>query len=221
MGALGNPNHERFCQALHLRIWRGEKRSDALAPAYREAIYRGDDADDEALAPNARRMVARRDVKVRLQELADYAAKLAGIDSGWAQLKLRAIVEANLDDYLAPPDEKGDRYPAPLGSLSRDQLAFLGEFNQEERTDYNDEGNVKRTVRRMHVRVPSTTDKIGALNLAAKIGGWLAPEKTEHSVEQVTLEQLIMGSINRPSPAEPQTETTAQAPALPKTAYRL
>ena len=194
MGVLNNSDHERFCQLAHKRIWAGEKRSEVCHAVYLDVIYDGEEPESDATKANVRKFYNRDDIKARMAELAEYAAKLAGIDAGWAQLKLKAIVEANMDDYLAQADENGDRIPAPLGKLSRDHLAHLGEISQEERSEYGESGVIKRMIRRMSVRVPTTNDKIAAIGLMAKIAGWLAPEKQEHS-GGLTLEQLVTNSM--------------------------
>lgn len=195
MGVLSNFDHERFCQLAHKRIWAGEKQVEACEAAYREAICEGAENTKPAdFAANVRKLRNRPEIKARLQELADYAAKLAGIDAGWAQLKLKSIVDANVDDYLGLPDENGDRKPAALGNLDREQLAHLGQIDQEETTEYHATGAIRRCIRSMTVRVPSTTDKISALGLMAKIAGWLAPERRELS-GQMTLESLVAASM--------------------------
>ena len=111
MGVLSNFDHERFCQLVHKRIWAGEKQVEACEAAYREAICEGaDNTKPTDFAANVRKLRNRPEIKARLQELADYAAKLAGIDAGWAQLKLRDMVEANLDDFLGKPNHDGSRH---------------------------------------------------------------------------------------------------------------
>jgi hypothetical protein len=189
MSALQNLDRERFCQAAHRRIWAGERRAAALRAAYVETIYRGDDPDSPSIADNARKLANTLNVKARLAELSDYAAKLAGIDAGWAQLKLRAMVEANVHDYLTPADADGNRY-FNVGAVSADKLAQLVELHQEEVTEIQ-KAQPARRIRKTKIKLP---DKIAALGLMAKIAGWLAPEKQEHS-GQVTLEQLIDQSI--------------------------
>ena len=49
MGALGNLDHERFCQAAHKRIWGGEQRAEALRAAYLETIYSGDNPENRSV----------------------------------------------------------------------------------------------------------------------------------------------------------------------------
>jgi hypothetical protein len=192
MGALTNFDHERFCQAALRRIWSGEKQVAAFHAAYREAIYEGENQGDQAIAANVRRLRNRHEIKARLAELAEYAAKLAGIDAGWAQLKLRDMVEANLDDYLSPPDAEGYRY-FDLRKVPREKLAQLVELQQEETT----ENDGDRAVRKVRIKF---ADKIAALGLMARIAGWLAPDKQEHS-GGLTLEALVAASMK---PKEPK-----------------
>lgn len=190
MGILLNIDHERFCQAAHKRLWSGEKHVAAYHAAYIETIYEGSsEPTDEVIAANVRKLRNRPEVKARLQELAEYAAKLAGIDAGWAQLKLRDMVEANLDDFLGPANGDGVRH-FDIGAVPREKLAQLVELNQEETIEL-DEDEPARRVRKVRLKLP---DKIQALGLMAKIAGWLAPEKQEHS-GQMTLESLVTQSM--------------------------
>ena len=189
MGVLSNFDHERFCQLVHKRIWAGEKQVEACEAAYREAICEGaENTKPTDFAANVRKLRNRPEIKARLQELADYAAKLAGIDAGWAQLKLRDMVEANLDDFLSTTDAEGHRY-LMLREVDRNKLANVVELHQEETTE--DDGD--RAVRKIRIKLP---DKIAALGLMAKIAGWLAPERREFS-GQMTLESLVAASMKR------------------------
>ena len=189
MGVLSNFDHERFCQLVHKRIWAGEKQVEACEAAYREAICEGaENTKPTDFAANVRKLRNRPEIKARLQELADYAAKLAGIDAGWAQLKLRDMVEANLDDFLSTTDAEGHRY-LTLREVDRNKLANVVELHQEEITE--DDGD--RAVRKIRIKLP---DKIAALGLMAKIAGWLAPERREFS-GQMTLESLVAASMKR------------------------
>lgn len=97
MGALGNFDHERFCQALHKRRLTGEKAVAARRAAYLETIYTGKSPDDPSIIDNARRLVGQKQIKGRLQELADYSAAMAGIDSSWAMLKLKGFADGTAD----------------------------------------------------------------------------------------------------------------------------
>ena len=189
MGVLSNFDHERFCQLVHKRIWAGEKQVEACEAAYREAICEGaENTKPTDFAANVRKLRNRPEIKARLQELADYAAKLAEIDAGWAPLKLRAMVEANLDDFLSTTDAEGHRY-LTLREVDRNKLANVVELHQEEITE--DDGD--RAVRKIRIKLP---DKIAALGLMAKIAGWLAPERREFS-GQMTLESLVAASMKR------------------------
>ena len=111
MGALGNLDHERFCQAAHKRIWGGEQRAEALRAAYLETIYSGDNPENPSVGDNSRKLANQKPVKARLAELAEYAAKLASIDAGSALIELKQELDAirafNLDDFLSAPDENG------------------------------------------------------------------------------------------------------------------
>ena len=192
MGILLNIDHERFCQAAHKLIWSGEKHVAAYHAAYIETIYEGSgEPFDEAIAANVRKLRNRTEVKARLQELAEYAAKLAGIDAGWAQLKLRDMVEANLDDFLGPPNDDGVRH-FDIGKVSREKLAQLVELNQEETIEFDDDEPARR-VRKVRLKLP---DKIAALGLMAKIAGWLAPEKRDVS-GVMTLESVVAASMKQ------------------------
>jgi hypothetical protein len=187
MGVLSNFDHERFCQLAHKRIWAGEKQVEACEAAYREAICEGaENTKPRDFAANVRKLRNRPEITARLQELADYAAKLASIDAGWAQLKLRDMVEANLDDFLSTTDAEGHRY-LTLREVDRNKLANVVELHQEETTE--DDGD--RAVRKIRIKLP---DKIQALGLMAKIAGWLAPERRELS-GQMTLESLVAASM--------------------------
>lgn len=190
MGVLSNFDHERFCQLVHKRIWAGEKQVEACEAAYRQAICEGaDNTKPTDFAANVRKLRNRPEIKARLQELADYAAKLAGIDAGWAQLKLRDMVEANLDDFLGKPNHDGSRH-FDIGRVPREKLGQLVELNQEETTEFDDDEK-GRHVRKVRLKLP---DKIAALGLMAKIAGWLAPERRELS-GQMTLESLVAASM--------------------------
>ena len=190
MGILLNIDHERFCQAAHKRLWSGEKHVAAYHAAYIETIFEGDGTPtDDTIAANVRKLRNRPEVKARLQELAEYAAKLAGIDAGWAQLKLRDMVEANLDDFLSPADDDGHRF-LTLREVPREKLAQLTELHQEETTEFDDDDKA-RSVRKIRIKLP---DKIAALGLMAKIAGWLAPEQRDVS-GVMTLEGLVAASM--------------------------
>lgn len=178
MGVLGNLDHERFCQAVHTRTWAGEKRSAALPAAYRETMYRGDreKAADAAIAPNARRLSQRKEVKARLAELAAKAGEIAALDAGWAMGKLKRMVEANIDDYLAPVDKRGTRV-FDLSEVSREQLSLISELTVEDETELSKD-EPPTQVRKIKIKLH---DRISAISLMAKIAGWEAPKKQEHT----------------------------------------
>ncbi len=191
MPTLGNHQHEKFCQEAHRLIWTGTKRKDALDQAYKSAGYEG---DQKYLSDNARKLANRTDVKARLAELSEYAATMAGLDAGWAQLKLKALVESNLDDYLAPPDANGVRR-FDLSKVSREKLGLLLELAQDEETDIDEETGDETRIRKIRIK---RSDPIAALALMAKIAGWLAPEKQQHNLGAETLEALVTKSFEKP-----------------------
>ena len=172
MGVLGNFNHERFCQAVHKRIWAGEKRATAIVAAYRETIYEGNATDDE-IAPNARRCANRKDVSARLAELAEYSAQLAGLDASWALIQLKRYTQFNVGDYLTAANESGVRF-FNIGNVSSEKLALLAELTMEEFTEGR--GAAATDLRRTKIK---GYDPIAALSLMARIAGWEAPKKSE------------------------------------------
>jgi hypothetical protein len=192
MGALINSNHERFCQAYHKRVCAGERRSIALSGAYREAIYEGKNGHHKAIAPNARRLVQRKDVASRLAELADYSAKLANIDAAWALVELaRRVDRFNLDDYMTPREKGKDRF-FDISACTPDQLAKLSELTLEDETD---EGG-----RRLRKTKLKPYDPAAIIGLMARIAGWEAPKKiapTTPEGEGLTLEGMISASFER------------------------
>lgn len=182
---LENFLHERFCQALHTRLWAGEKQSQARASAYRESLYTGKNTDDTALQPNARRLCQRPEVKARLGELAQRAATLTVLDSGWGMLKLKKLTEAienfNLDDYLGPVNDKGRRY-FDLSKVPPEKLAILSELSIDDTTIVKpspdeDEPDEIHHSRKMKLKGPAKADMVGPLALMARIAGWEAPKK--------------------------------------------
>jgi hypothetical protein len=195
MGTLGNFDHERFCQAAHAKIWAGEKRSTALPAAYRETIYQGDNPDDRSIAPNARRLVQRKDVKERLAELAYYSSQLAGIDASWALIELaRRVRKFNLADYLTG---EGTNRHFDISLCSRDDLAKLSELTIEE--DILEAG--EDTMRRVRKTRLKPYDPAAIIGLMAKIAGWEAPKKTELTGKDGVplLEQLVSASYETPA----------------------
>lgn len=186
MGVLVNPDHERFCQEVHRRILAREARGQARTAAYREHIYRATTAPpatDDQLAANARRLAGQKQIRERLAELADFAAKLAGIDASWAMVELKSLLADvrgfNLDDYLGPPDEDGNRY-YDLSKVPRDTLGRLTEYSIESSTVFVGEGEDKepREIRKVRLKGPSKTpEAVAILALMARIQGWEAPKK--------------------------------------------
>jgi hypothetical protein len=184
MGVLANPAHERFCQEVHRRLLvERETRAKAQTAAYRLCIYSGkEDAADEAIAPNARKLAQKKHVRERVLELGDFAAKLAGIDRDWAMVELKQEAEAvkgfNLDDYLSAPDAEGYRY-YDLSKVSREKMGMLTELSIEAETRPGDsEDAPDRIVRKMKLRGPNKDpDRVAILRLMAEIAGWKAPAK--------------------------------------------
>jgi hypothetical protein len=172
VGVLGNTVHERFCQAFHRRVLAGETRGAARTAAYREIVYKGDNSDDKAIAPDARKLANQKLVKARIQELADYAAKLAGIDANWALVLLKGKAEANLDDYLSEPDGSGARF-FDLRGVSREKIGHLAELQIEDETVLKEDADDRRILK-TKLKV---YDPVAAIGLMAKIAGWLAPTK--------------------------------------------
>lgn len=208
MGALGNLDHERFCQALHKRVWNGEKQSTARAAAYRDTMYRGENPDSASIAHNARRLANRAAIVRRLAELAEFSAKLAGVDSGWAMVKLKQLADAiegfNLDDYLAPADASGERY-YDLSRVPREKLALLTELGIEDEIETIGEAPdkkgkmrpVQRRTRKIKLKGPAKVDMVGPIALMARIAGWEAPKKiaaTTPEGKAITLADLIGAS---------------------------
>jgi hypothetical protein len=210
MAALHNFDWERFCQEAHRRIWAGEQRGEALAAAYVDCVYDGDKSDRtralEACRPNSRRLSnANALVKARLKELANYSAQLAGIDAGWAQIKLKSMVEANIDDYLSPPDKDGYRY-FDLSQVSREKLGQLTELAQDEITEAMGDDEGTRRTRKIKVRLP---DKISALSLLAKIARWVEDAPTASaSASANTVVMQVVTSVPR-APDEPMLDARA------------
>jgi hypothetical protein len=175
MGVLANPDHERACQLAHKRIWGGESKSDALHAVYVDVIYDGEEPQSEATKANVRKFFNRAEIKKRMAELSEYAAKLAGIDASWALLRAKRMVEFDAQKFI---DGKCD-----LSDLPGDVEIVESEA----------EGDEKPTRSLFKTKIKAS-DRLGALALMAKIAGWLAPEKQEHS-GGLTLEQLVTNSM--------------------------
>jgi hypothetical protein len=197
MGVLGNLDHERFCQSAHKRIWAGEQRKEALTAAYRDTIYSGDDPESPSIADNARRLANTKTVKGRLGELADYSAKLAGIDASWALLRLKDYTDFNVHDYLSAPNELGQRF-FDVGRVPKEKLARLVELQQEEFIEGR--GEAAQAVRKTKIK---GHDPISALALMARIAGWEAPKKIAPTdAEGKTLTRFVVegAPVDVPSP---------------------
>lgn len=203
MGVLGNPKYEKFAQEFHRLVWTGTKASIARVEAYLAAGY---DNTAGFAAPNARKLCQRPEIKTRLAELSENSEFLACTDAAWAQRKLRALVDSNLDDYLAPADANGVRR-FDISKVSREKLGLLLELAQDEETEIDGETEEVTRIRKIRIK---RSDPIQALALMAKIAGWLAPEKQEHS-GGLTLETLVAQSMQKPAlPApEPAAESAA------------
>ncbi len=200
MGVLGNPAHEKFAQEFHRLVWTGTKPSVARTQAYLDAGY---DNTAGFAAPNARKLCQRPEIKNRLAELSENAEFLSCTDAAWAQKKLKALVESNLDDYLAPPDANGVRR-FDISKVPRDKLGLLLELAQDEETTIDKETEEETRVRKIRIKRP---DPIAALGLMAKIAGWLAPEKQTHDLGSQTLEALVTKSFEKIP--EPKKEEAA------------
>lgn len=188
MGALPNPDHERFCQEVHRRILNREKVGEARTAAYREHVYEGK-GPDSAIAPNARRLAQQKHIKARIAELADLAFHLAGVDSARIMVELwkdaQALKSFNLDDYLSPPDVEGNRY-YDLSKVSREQMALITEMTIESSTILGSEkdGEPPRKVHKIKLGGPKPfTERRAIFALMGDIGGWKAPVKAEVSGE--------------------------------------
>lgn len=200
MGVLGNPKHEKFAQEFHRLVWTGTKASIARTQAYLDAGY---DNTAGFAKDNARKLGNRSEIKTRLAELSENSEFLACTDAAWAQRKLRALVDSNLDDYLAPADAQGVRR-FDISKVSREKLGLLLELSQDEETEIDDETGDETRIRKIRIK---RSDPIQALALMAKIAGWLAPEKQEHS-GGLTLESLVSQSFAKPAAALPEPAKT-------------
>lgn len=196
MGILGNLDHERFCQAYHKRVWTGEKHVQAAHAAYRETIWEGEGEPlDIAIAANVRRLRNRKEVKARIGELADYAGRLAGIDSGWAMLELaRRVENFNLADYMSP--EGSDRH-FDLTHTIRTHLGKLSEVTIEDERTIMPDGEDGPVVRIRKTKLKGY-DPASVIGLMARIAGWEAPKKiapTTIEGDNLTLESLVSASM--------------------------
>jgi hypothetical protein len=178
MGVLANPDHERFCQEVHRLILDGQKRCVAYTAAYREHIYKGGDASDDDIGPNARRLSQQGPIRGRITELLNYSSKLAAIDASWALLILKRRVERidrfNLDDYM-PGRAEGRGFD--VSQATREEIARLGEMAIEEEVIKVGAEKEIGTLRK--IKLKGYADIDGPLRLMAQIAGWLAPAKAE------------------------------------------
>lgn len=104
MGALRDPQLEKFAQALLANIAHGMPRSKAAEAAARASGYTG-----KSLAPNARKRAQRKDVKARMVELAQPAQEQAEreltLTLETATQKLAEIVHTPTPDEIKPADQ--------------------------------------------------------------------------------------------------------------------
>jgi hypothetical protein len=204
MPALENFLHERFCQALHAKLWAGEKQSLARLAAYRETMYRGENPNDEALKPNTRRLCQRKDVAARLTELAERAATLAVLEAGWGMVQAKNLLDEidahNIDDFLTAPNEFGDRH-IDISKASREQLARLTELAIEP-------GKFGTKIK---IKGPDRyTAKPAILALMARIAGWEAPKKLAATTKDG--EDLSFADIVAEAMALVEAKRAAQKP---------
>lgn len=191
MGALQNPDHERFCVALDKRLAAGEKKTPARTAAYVETIYDGPSLDGadaarlKTVADNARKLANLKAVKARLIEMADFRAKLSGIDSSFGMVELKGLLEEvkafNLDDYMTPAIEGAPRF-YDIGRASREQIGRLHEMTIEEDIVEAGEETMRKT-RKIKLGGPKKApEAVAILALMARIGGWEAPKKLDHTL---------------------------------------
>jgi hypothetical protein len=207
MGALAVIQHEEFCQCVRNHLVAGKKRGEAWTAAYREIILKpGIVSSDATISANARRLVHQKLIKARLAEIAENAAKIADLDAAWALRELKADAEAlktfNLDDYLGPPDEMGNRY-YDLSKAPREHIALLTEYTIESSyvpgAHKDDPG---RKITKVRLKGPDKIpERRQIIALMARIAGWEAPTRAEVNTRDLTLEALVMASL-APPPAE-------------------
>lgn len=196
--ALENHDHELFCQAVFRRVSEGEKRAVAIVVAYRETMYRGENPNDAALAPNARRLANSPLVKARIARMLDNAATLAECDAGWGMVKLKKVVDEadayTLDNYMARDADGKRRNLFDLSEVSNEHMKSLTEITTEVTVSYDAEG--KEVVRsKIKLKGPDRFSVIpDTVAKMARIGGWEAPKKiaaTTPEGKQVTWEDLV------------------------------
>ena len=149
------------------------------------------------MATKSRKLANQKPVKARLAELAEYAAKLASIDASWGLIELKHELDAIRSAATsmissARPTNGAGRYN-DFTKVPRERLALLTEVTTKD-TKYGAEIKIKGPNR--------YSDKVGIITLMAKIAGWFAPEKQEHS-GQLTLEQIVMQSLKPTNPEKP------------------
>ena len=157
-GPLRNLNHENFCCALHKRLLAKERRSKALAEAYRETMLDVEgERSDKQIGPNARRLANRPEVLARLAELGEFTAKISGIDSAWGIYQAKKLYEANIADYLTASDANGKRLLRL--DVPDEKLSVVGE--------------VSITDKGVRIKLP---DKVAVLTWLARVNNWFAPD---------------------------------------------
>lgn len=125
----------------------------------------GYDQRASSFSPNARKRAARKDVQARLAEIRAPGVHAAEVTTEWMLTKLREFAEYNIDDYLTPPDARGQRF-IDISRAPRALLARLSELQQ----DVTETGKRRRrvTLRRTKIR---GYNAIEAIALMAKIKG--------------------------------------------------
>jgi hypothetical protein len=126
MARLSNPRLEHVAQLL----FAGKSAADASRGA-------GYPDDGSAFIDNARRRANRRDVKARVAEMQENAARAAEIDKTFILLELRDRLEFNLDDYLTPATVDVWGRPVPrklnLDSVPRHLLRRIKKYTEGKR----------------------------------------------------------------------------------------
>src|ERR1700722_8688298 len=116
MPVLKNAKHERFAQEV--------AKGKTGIEAYVAAGYSPDVGNAGRLTKNDR-------IRTRIDEILTNGAKRAEIDVAWAMGELKRMFgearDFNLDDYLGPPDDEGNRY-YDLSLVPREKLALLTEM---------------------------------------------------------------------------------------------
>jgi hypothetical protein len=109
VGVLSNHRHEKYCQELQKLLAEGVKLGEARTEAYRRA---GFSSAETCIGPNSRKLAQTKAIKARMAELAEYTAKLSGIESGWFMLRLKEFADGVADfeqvEIKRMPNEAGD-----------------------------------------------------------------------------------------------------------------